>query len=74
MLLRRPDVMSAPAPVGGPRHMSAPYMCTHVITYICNTCGGVRGDSLVNLDLTFQTRRSRANKKSTVEIICLAPV
>ena len=50
-------------------HMSAPYMCTHVITYICNTCEvwaprGVRGDSLVNLDLTFQTRRGPRLTKS----------
>ena len=82
MLFRRPDVMSAPAPDRRLRHMSAPYMCTHVSTlhvYTCHhlTCvhmsaptfvthvgselglRGRQGDSLVNLDPTFQTRRSQ---------------
>ena len=37
-ILGRPDVMSAPLWLR--EHMSSPYMCTCVITFICNTCEG----------------------------------
>ena len=62
MLFRRPDVMSAPAPEAPGTcqhltcvHMSSPTFVTHVGSEL--RLRGRQGDSLVNLDPTFQTRR-----------------